>query len=115
MGLLYPLRFQPLLRRYIWGGRRLEAMGKTLGPESDYAESWEVVDHGDDQSVVAFGPLAGRTLAELTREAGQGLAGQTRPRARRFHCSSSFSMPTNGSRSKSIRTTPRGAGSIRPI
>ena len=44
---LYPLRFQPLFRRYLWGGRRLESfLGKTLPPGNDYAESWEVVDHG---------------------------------------------------------------------
>jgi mannose-6-phosphate isomerase len=82
MGLLYPLRFQPLLRRYIWGGRRLETLGKTLGPESDYAESWEIADHGDDQSIVAFGPLTGRSLGRLTREHAQELLDKhaSRPR-----------------------------------
>ena len=30
----YPLRFQPILRRYLWGGRRLESiLGKSL-PEA---------------------------------------------------------------------------------
>ena len=60
----YPVRFQPVLKQTIWGGRRLgEQLGKPIGPESNYAESWEVVDHGDDQSVVNNGPLAGQTLA----------------------------------------------------
>jgi mannose-6-phosphate isomerase len=67
MSVLYPLRFHPVLKRYLWGGRRLSTLGKTLGPESDYAESWEIVDHGADQSVVAHGALAGQTLGELTR------------------------------------------------
>jgi mannose-6-phosphate isomerase len=63
------LRFQPLYRRYLWGGRRLATMlGKPLGEGDDYAESWEVVDHGDDQSVVVAGPHKGRTLQELVRE-----------------------------------------------
>lgn len=65
MSVLYPLRFHPVLRRYLWGGRRLSTLGKTLGPENDYAESWEIVDHGADQSVVAHGALAGHTLGEL--------------------------------------------------
>ena len=65
----YLLRFQPLFRRYLWGGRRLGTMlGKAIGSGDDYAESWEIVDHGDDQSVVTNGPLAGKTLGELVRE-----------------------------------------------
>lgn len=65
MSSLYPLRFQPILRRYLWGARRLESLGKKLGPGNDYAESWEIVDHGADQSVVTAGPLAGATLGQL--------------------------------------------------
>ena len=44
----YPLRFTPVFRRYLWGGRRLATMlGKAIGAGDDYAESWELVDHGD--------------------------------------------------------------------
>ena len=65
---LYPLRFEPIFRRYLWGGRRLATvLGKPIGEGSDYAESWEIVDHGPDQSRVAFGPLAGSTLGDLVR------------------------------------------------
>lgn len=78
-----PLRFQPLFRRYLWGGRRLgDRLGKSIGPEPDYAESWEVVDHDDDQSVVIAGPLAGATLGELVRERGPDLLGRHAPRTR---------------------------------
>jgi mannose-6-phosphate isomerase len=74
---LYPLRFQPLFRRYLWGGRRLETvLAKPIGEGSDYAESWEIVDHGADQSVVAGGPLAGTTLGELVRTRGAELFGR---------------------------------------
>ncbi len=73
----YLLRFQPLFRRYLWGGRRLGTMlGKAIGPGDDYAESWEIVDHGDDQSVVTNGPLAGKTLGELVREQPAALLGE---------------------------------------
>jgi mannose-6-phosphate isomerase len=76
MSLLYPLRFHPILRRYLWGGRRLETLAKSLGPGNDYAESWEIVDHGHDQSVVAEGPLAGHTLGELVRQHPRALLGR---------------------------------------
>ncbi len=73
---MYPLRFQPSFRRYIWGGRRLaEVLSKSIGDQKA-AESWEVVDHGDDQSVVQFGSFAGRSLHELLVELGADLVGE---------------------------------------
>ena len=45
-------------------------------PGDDYAESWEIVDRGADQSVVACGPLAGTTLGDLARQHGPALMGQ---------------------------------------
>jgi mannose-6-phosphate isomerase len=80
---LGPLRFRPILRRYLWGNRRLETLGKQLGPGSDYAESWEICDHGGDQSVVLAGPMAGATLGELVRGRAADLFGRG-PSAGRF-------------------------------
>ncbi len=77
---LYPLRFTPIFRRYLWGGRRLETrLFKSLPPGDDYAESWEVVDHGQDQSVVRAGPLAGTTLRRLVQQHGPDLLGRHQP------------------------------------
>ncbi|MEO8493649.1 MAG: type I phosphomannose isomerase catalytic subunit [Planctomycetota bacterium] len=76
----YPLRFEPLFRRYLWGGRRLQSvLGKPIGAGEDYAESWEIVDHGADQSVVAAGDLAGRSLHELVKGCGNELFGRHHP------------------------------------
>jgi mannose-6-phosphate isomerase len=76
MTALYPLRFEPILRRYLWGGRRLETvLGKALADGDDYAESWEVCDRGADQSIVAYGPLKGTPLGELVRLRGRELLG----------------------------------------
>jgi mannose-6-phosphate isomerase len=76
----YPLRFAPLFRRYLWGGRRLGTMlGKPIGEGDDYAESWEVVDHGDDQSVVSAGPLKAMTLNEIVDKLGSELFGRHAP------------------------------------
>jgi mannose-6-phosphate isomerase len=76
----YPLRFQSIFRRYLWGGRRLHSvLDKPIGEGDDYAESWEIVDHGADQSVVATGSLAGTTLRELGTEHGLELFGVHHP------------------------------------
>ena len=67
---LYPLRFKPILRRLIWGGRRLgTVLHKPIGDETDYAESWELSDYHDQVSVVDEGDLAGTTLRDLVRSA----------------------------------------------
>ena len=72
---LYPLRFEPLFRRYIWGGRRLATvLDKPIGDELA-AESWEIVDHGQTQSVVKFGELAGQTLRQLIETDGAAVLG----------------------------------------
>jgi len=82
---LYPLRFQPILKRLIWGGRRLGAfLDKSLGDEHDYAESWEISDHRRDVSVVADGPLAGENLRDLLRDRGRELLGPTLADLRQF-------------------------------
>jgi mannose-6-phosphate isomerase len=83
MEALYPLRFRPLFRRYIWGGRRLGTLlSKPIGLENDYAESWEICDRGPDQSVVERGPLAGATLGQLVSEHGGDLLGRHHPQHR---------------------------------
>jgi len=51
-------------------------LGKPIGPGEDYAESWEIVDHGADQSVVAAGSLQGLTLSELVACHGDELFGR---------------------------------------
>lgn len=77
---LTPLRFSPLFRRYLWGGRRLgSVLGKPLGAGDDYAESWEVVDHGEDQSVVLYGEHRGKTLRTLCEQHAVDLLGRPDP------------------------------------
>ena len=73
----YPLRFRPLIKQTIWGGSKLGSLlGKTIGGEGNDAESWELVDHGEDQSVVESGPLSGKTLSQLIGLDAEWLLGQ---------------------------------------
>jgi len=74
-----PILFEPLIKQARWGGRKLgEQLGKMLGEATNYAESWEICDHGHDQSVVATGPLAGKTLTELVNHHAAELFGNGR-------------------------------------
>jgi mannose-6-phosphate isomerase len=64
-----PLTFEPIFMERIWGGRRLaELFGKKLPANKRIGESWEIVDRPEAQSVVARGPLKGKTLHELWTE-----------------------------------------------
>ena len=76
-GWMTPLTFEPILKRIRWGGRQLgELLGKNIGAESDYAESWELADHEDGQSVVNQGPLVGQTLQQLREQSNVDLFGR---------------------------------------
>jgi len=73
---LHPLIFEPVYRRYLWGGRRLvDGLGRRPPADGPLAESWEIVDREDAQSLVACGPLQGRSLGELHRERRPELLG----------------------------------------
>lgn len=80
MPALPPLRFRPIVREYLWGGRQLGTeLGKAIGDSDRAAESWEIVDHGDDQSTVASGALTGTKLHELVTREGAALFGKHNP------------------------------------
>ena len=75
--MLYPLKFKPYLKFYPYGGRRfVEILEKEDVPrDRDVAETWEISDHGAEQSIVINGELAGRTLRELMTEFKEELVG----------------------------------------
>jgi len=72
--LALPLRFRPVYQTVVWGGRRMETWRQNL-PEGPIGESWDLADHTRGMSVIADGPLAGRSLRELTAEFGPRLVG----------------------------------------
>ena len=92
MAALYPLRFHPLFRHYLWGGDKLRTLlGKPIGDQATCAESWEICDRGQDQSIVAAGPLTGQTLSRDRSDATAENSSAGTRRSRNFRCSSSFS------------------------
>lgn len=65
--MLYPLKFRPIYKERIWGGRKIEtAFGKKLPADEKIGESWELSGVDGDISVVANGKLKGNNLQELT-------------------------------------------------
>jgi mannose-6-phosphate isomerase len=82
---LYPLTFAPIFKQRIWGGRHLETLyGKPLPPDVSVGESWEISDRPGDESVIAHGPLRGKTLHWLMLQGPGDLLGPRDPMPARF-------------------------------
>jgi mannose-6-phosphate isomerase len=74
---LYPLRFEPIFKSALWGGRRLATLFPGAPAEGPIGEAWVLSDQGDNVSRVAEGPLAGTTLRELMRDRREDLLGSS--------------------------------------
>ena len=70
-----PLKLIPAFKDYIWGGNRLKTEYKMESELDRLAEAWVFSCHKDGQSVVADGPLAGKTLTEAIEELGEDVLG----------------------------------------
>jgi mannose-6-phosphate isomerase len=80
--MLHPLTFTPIFKERVWGGRKLaELYGKALPPGVPIGESWEITDRPEGVSIVANGPLAGRSLRWLMEHHARDLLGDARPAA----------------------------------
>jgi mannose-6-phosphate isomerase len=63
---LYPLTFHPIFKERVWGGREIEKLyGKKLPAGKCIGESWEISDRPNDESIVANGKFAGKSLRWL--------------------------------------------------
>src|SRR5258708_6729081 len=83
--MLYPLTFQPIFKKRIWGGRALEQLyGKELPAGVPIGESWEISDRPGDASVIANGPLAGKDLRWLMENHPRELLGDAKSANGRF-------------------------------
>ncbi|MEI9962377.1 MAG: hypothetical protein WDM76_14940 [Limisphaerales bacterium] len=103
--MLYPFIFHPIFKERVWGGRELERLyGKKLPPNKIIGESWEISDRPNDESVIANGPLAGKTLRWLMKNHGAELLGDAKSTSEnRFPLLIKFSTRTKSFRCKFIR------------
>lgn len=63
--MLYPLKFEPILKDKIWGGEKLNKLFGKKATSTELGESWELSGYETDPSVVVNGFLEGNTLSEL--------------------------------------------------
>ncbi len=61
---VYPLTFSPVYKKYVWGGEKISFLKKEKTREK-IAESWEVCNREEGQSVVEGGLYGGLLLQDL--------------------------------------------------
>ena len=82
---LYPLRFEPIYQYRLWGGRRLSSLlSAPLPGDGPIGEAWLLSDRSDHQSLVANGPLKGKSIGQLMGQFREQLMGKLASRFRRF-------------------------------
>ena len=74
--MMYPLKFEPILKTIVWGGEKIAPYKGIETDQKHIGESWELSGVAGNESVVAEGPLAGKTIAELVKEYKGELVGQ---------------------------------------
>ena len=80
---LYPLKFEPIYQRRVWGGTLMSEKLRR-DPPAGTGESWEVSDRPEAQSRIANGELAGAELGQLVRRYGAALIGSAAQTSDRF-------------------------------
>ncbi len=76
MSVNYPIKFKPILKEKIWGGKKLSKILHKKSDKNNIGESWEISDVGEDISVVSNGVLQGKTLQELIATYKSELVGE---------------------------------------
>lgn len=74
---MYPLKFHPILKERLWGGRKIkDVLGKEI-PNELTGESWEISTVNGDISIVSNGELSGTSLQELIERYSEDLLGKS--------------------------------------
>lgn len=73
---LYPIKFNPILKERIWGGNKLKTLFNKQSDIENVGESWELSDVEGDTSVVSNGELKGTSLKDLLNVYGEELVGK---------------------------------------
>jgi mannose-6-phosphate isomerase len=82
---LYPLRFEPIYQYRPWGGRRLgDLLSAPLPGDGPIGEAWLLSDRDDHPSLVAEGPLAGKTIGQILKDSPENLLGNLAGHYARF-------------------------------
>ena len=74
--IMYPLKFKPIFKTLVWGGEKIAPFKGVRTDQHNIGESWEISGVKNDESVVANGPLAGKSITELVHEYKDRLVGK---------------------------------------
>jgi mannose-6-phosphate isomerase len=75
---LYPLKFKPIFKDKIWGGRKIkEVLGMDYGPLPNCGEVWLLSGIWDEQSEVANGDFEGDEINDLVETFMGDLVGES--------------------------------------
>lgn len=73
---LYPLKFEPIYKKRIWGGQKLRKIfSKNIPPLEKIGESWELADLSGDRSVIINGEFAGQTINSVIQKYPEEIIG----------------------------------------
>ncbi|CUH95329.1 hypothetical protein P22_1399 [Propionispora sp. 2/2-37] len=73
---VYPLKFKPVYKEMIWGGRALESLFGRKLPSSRIGESWELCTHPQGMSCINNGIWQGKTLQEVIEQQPETILGK---------------------------------------
>ena len=73
---MYPLKFNTIFKSVVWGGAKIAPFKGVNTQQKNIGESWELSGVKGNESVVAEGPLAGRTITSLAEEYKGALLGE---------------------------------------
>ena len=71
-----PLKFEPIFKTIVWGGEKIAPYKGIETQQEHIGESWELSGVAGNESIVAEGPLKGRTIASLVKEYKGELVGK---------------------------------------
>ena len=72
---MYPLKFKNIFKSVVWGGEKIAPFKGVNTQQKNIGESWELSGVKGNESIVAEGPLAGRTITSLAEEYKGALLG----------------------------------------
>ena len=75
--MLYPLKFHPIFKDKIWGGKKIQSiLKKDFSPLDNCGESWEISGVRNNGSIIKNGHLSGQSLNQVIKEYKGQLLGE---------------------------------------
>ncbi|WP_394975704.1 type I phosphomannose isomerase catalytic subunit [uncultured Croceitalea sp.] len=74
---LYPLKFNPIMKDRLWGGKKLKELFNKPSKTETTGESWELSAVNGDVSIVSNGELKGISLKQLIQDCSDDLLGSS--------------------------------------